>query len=314
METLRSRAALLATCAVTAWAQPQDATNGLLGEGSYIGSDEWLGSFARSILEEVAGGEGREGKERLQPRLALGASLLAERRPAEAAAELGKAVSEQPGNVTARLLYGAALLSMGDPGAAERELERCPPGAHGGLAQLFRAIALDRQGKGAAALAAYDAYLHALRLGEVERRARELRAQLGAGTAAAPRNDTAALSGSWRVFSSRLFYDRGGAGALGARSYTLLELSEDGSWRYGPSAGSWSVGKATERDWKAWGVEPYGPTRKLILEGWSGTRASGPIEETDGRIDFLWVIYRVEPPRASAPGTVHMKLGAAPQK
>jgi hypothetical protein len=31
--------------------------------------------------------------------------------------------------------------------------------------------------------------------------------------------------------------------------------------------------------------------------------------DTPGRVDFVWVIYHVEPPLVRAPGTVHMKFG-----
>ncbi|MBI5158621.1 hypothetical protein HY992_00700 [Candidatus Micrarchaeota archaeon] len=67
-----------------------------------------------------------------------------------------------------------------------------------------------------------------------------------------------------------------------------LELASFGSWNFGDSSGTWSVEEASEEDWKEWGVEPYGPTKKLVLNGWSGDKASGPIEESDERIDFFW--------------------------
>ena len=125
---------------------------------------------------------------------------------------------------------------------------------------------------------------------------------------------TKEFAGSWSVYSERLFYDRGGGGATlsassGTASTRTLSLKSDGSWEYGTSKGTWSVGAITAEDWKTWGIESYGPTRKVILAGWNKGTASGPVEESAGRIDFIWVLYRVEPPTVQNPGTVHMKFG-----
>lgn len=114
--------------------------------------------------------------------------------------------------------------------------------------------------------------------------------------------------GLWRVYSSRLFYDSGGGGSIGTDSSTKLELQNNGKWNYGSSSGTWKTELINSNDWGKWQIESYGPTRKLILNEWKGSIADGPVEESNN-IDFLWVIYRSEPPLTSAPGTVNMKFG-----
>ena len=123
-----------------------------------------------------------------------------------------------------------------------------------------------------------------------------------------------AFVGSWRLYSERLFYDEGGGGSTlsassGSASTQKLMLKADGTYSFGDSGGSWSVEPPTADDWKMWGIESYGPTRKMTLEGWNKDTASGPIEEESGTVSFIWVLYRVEPPTVSKLGTVHMKFG-----
>ena len=123
------------------------------------------------------------------------------------------------------------------------------------------------------------------------------------------------VEGVWKVYSQRLFYDEGGAGPwLSASEGTAvtqgLRIKNDGVWEYGSSSGKWSVSSITESDWKAWGINSYGPTRKIVLQDWNGNgkTASGPIEKSTN-IDFVWVIYRVEPPTVQKQGIVNMKFG-----
>ncbi len=117
------------------------------------------------------------------------------------------------------------------------------------------------------------------------------------------------LAGSWRVLSSRLFYDAGGGGALNRGVGHTLDLTKDGGWSYGSSSGTFKVQPVSPDDWKLWDVTSYGPKQKVVLAGWNGGEASGPIEESAGGVDFVWVIYRVGPPTVTAPGLVHMKFG-----
>jgi hypothetical protein len=133
------------------------------------------------------------------------------------------------------------------------------------------------------------------------------------GTAPPGARADAALVGSWRIHSSRLFFDAGGASHLGTILNTpgsrTLDLFQDGTWKFGRSSGSWSVSEAAAEDWKRWGVEAYGPKRKIVLSGWNQGQGTGPVEESDKGIDFFWILYRAEPPAVSDPGMVHAKFG-----
>ncbi len=126
-----------------------------------------------------------------------------------------------------------------------------------------------------------------------------------------PPEEPAASTTSWRVLSARIFYDQGGGGSLSTTITTRLELSDDGTWTFGSSSGTWDVSGITAGDWARWGIDSYGPTQKVVLEGWNGGTADGPIEESGGQVDFIWVIYPESPPAISAPGTVWMKFGRA---
>lgn len=97
--------------------------------------------------------------------------------------------------------------------------------------------------------------------------------------------------GEWRILSNTRY--------IGNESYysaptERLELKPDGSWSFGSSSGSWEVASIEKSDWQEWKIENYGPTRKIILNNWESRTWSGPIEENDGQIDFLWVIYDVD--------------------
>ena len=114
--------------------------------------------------------------------------------------------------------------------------------------------------------------------------------------------------GDWRVYSETLFYDAGGSGGSDSSASTTRELSlnDNGTWEFGSSSGSWYVTTIAAADWDRWGVEDYGPQRKVVLEDWNDDVADGPIEESEAGVDFLWVIYRVDEP---SPGVVQMKFG-----
>lgn len=125
----------------------------------------------------------------------------------------------------------------------------------------------------------------------------------------APNPNPKEFAGLWREFSSRMFYDAGGGGALGAGSGVPLEINSDGTWKFGGSAGKWQIEAIQGTDWKKWGVESYGPTRKMVLNGWNKDVADGPVEESDEGVDFIWAIYRVGSPTVSSPGQVQVKYG-----
>jgi hypothetical protein len=125
----------------------------------------------------------------------------------------------------------------------------------------------------------------------------------------APPNEPA-ITQPWRVYSARIFYDEGGGGDVSNTITTPLNLSTDGSWSFSDSSGTWSAEPIADDDWTRWGIQPYGPSTKIVLDGWSAGAADGPIEEAQGGgADFIWVIYREGPPAIGAPGTVWMKFG-----
>ncbi len=115
--------------------------------------------------------------------------------------------------------------------------------------------------------------------------------------------------GLWSAFSSRLFYDAGGGGALGSGTGYPMEINADGTWKYSSSAGKWHVEDVTSADWTKWKISDYGPKRKMVLDGWNNGIADGPVEESSGRVDFFWSIYRVGPPKVGVPGLVNVKYG-----
>jgi predicted small lipoprotein YifL len=126
--------------------------------------------------------------------------------------------------------------------------------------------------------------------------------------APAPSNTDPQLVGSWRFYSESLYYDAGGGGVMDSSEVvgTDLVLYEDGSWEFGSSSGWWSVAAIDGSEWDRWLVSPYGPTRKILLQGWNGGTGDGPLDEETGYVDFVWVIYHVDSPD---PGTVYIKFG-----
>ena len=119
----------------------------------------------------------------------------------------------------------------------------------------------------------------------------------------------AELAGSWRVYSERLYYDIGGAGALGIPVSRRLDLEADGTWAFGDSHGTWSTSAIDDRDWKQWDIAAYGPTTKIVVEDWNQATAMGPLERTGSRTDFIWLIYHVKPPTVNHAGVVWIKFG-----
>lgn len=116
---------------------------------------------------------------------------------------------------------------------------------------------------------------------------------------------------SWRVYSERLDYARGGhtVGGYGTVTTRELSLRADGTWMFGSSHNTWSVQPITPDDWKRWNIKAYGPTHKIVLHGWSGQDAEGPIEASKkltGWVDFFWLIYHTDKPEA---GTMSMRFG-----
>src|SRR3990172_1134970 len=91
-----------------------------------------------------------------------------------------------------------------------------------------------------------------------------------------------------------------------ASALALAALAAAAGAACGSSNGTWYVTTIDAADWSRWGVEEYGPQRKVVLEGWNDDFGDGPIEDSEAGVDFLWVIYRVDDP---SPGVVQMKFG-----
>lgn len=117
-----------------------------------------------------------------------------------------------------------------------------------------------------------------------------------------------AFVGEWRAYSEYIYYDAGGGGGsdVSASGTRRLELYDDGTWAFGSSYGYWSIEPISASDWDRWAVPAYGPERKIVLNGWNGGVEGGPVEESGGYVDFVWVIYHVDSPD---PGTVYIKFG-----
>ncbi|MBI2445586.1 DcrB-related protein [Candidatus Micrarchaeota archaeon] len=137
----------------------------------------------------------------------------------------------------------------------------------------------------------------------------KLKTTPGTQTPAAESSMAPQIVRKWRVYSQAIYYDAGAWNYLDTPATTLLEIRADQTWTFSTSTGTWSIQAIEESDWQKWGVPSYGPTRKLVLNGWNGETNDGPIEESESRVDFMWVIYRVGPPIVSSPGQIQMKFG-----
>ncbi len=113
------------------------------------------------------------------------------------------------------------------------------------------------------------------------------------------------LSGKWRILSNTRYIDTDGYYSAPTQ---LLEINGQ-SWNFGSSSGTWEIKEIEQEDWEKWQVESYGPTRKVVMHNWNGADWDGPIEESNGKIDFFWIIYDVELPGSSQPQQVQIKFG-----
>jgi hypothetical protein len=116
------------------------------------------------------------------------------------------------------------------------------------------------------------------------------------------------ISATWIAYSARIDYDRGRGGAVMTPGTQRLVIAGN-RWKYGASSGAVRVSPIVAADWRRWGVASYGPTRKATFAGWGKARADGPIEEEAGRVDFIWIMYRAQPPLVRWPGTISLKFG-----
>src|SRR3989338_1387080 len=84
----------------------------------------------------------------------------------------------------------------------------------------------------------------------------------------------------------------------------MLEIKADKTWTFGTSQGTWKVSEISEEDWNKWGIDPYKPKKKIVLENFGDDGGSGPIEAYGGEISFFWVIYKTTNPETGQ----HVKL------
>jgi len=93
-------------------------------------------------------------------------------------------------------------------------------------------------------------------------------------------------------------------------STTRLILDSSGTWAFDTSSGTLTISSIEASDWTSWGINAYdGPTRKLILTGWNKTESSGPIEESGGTINYIWLVYLYTDPDTKVTSTVQVKYG-----
>ncbi|MBI3032702.1 hypothetical protein HYY69_04460 [Candidatus Woesearchaeota archaeon] len=119
------------------------------------------------------------------------------------------------------------------------------------------------------------------------------------------------LAGSWRIYSQAIFYDKGG-NSISPPLSRRFELKSDGTWEWGNSKGTWEIKLIEPEDWKKWSLQSYGPTSKIVFKNWVPGWSDGPIEESQGSVDFMWLIFRGQSTKGDAPpdyGTIQMKLG-----
>ncbi len=121
-------------------------------------------------------------------------------------------------------------------------------------------------------------------------------------------SSTPELLGKWQVYAETVFYDTGERSWPDAPGKDLLELKANHTWNFGSATGTWAVQDLTDTDGARWATNLPGATRKLILYGWNEDLADGPLEEANGRVDSLWLLYRAGPPKLSRPGQVQMKF------
>ncbi len=121
--------------------------------------------------------------------------------------------------------------------------------------------------------------------------------------------DTNSVVGTWRAYSSYIGFVNGGHSVTELPGGEKLQINEGGTWDYGSSHGTWSVESIASSDWEKWKVSQYSPTKKIVLDGWNGGSADGPIEESSNQIDFIWVIYNAAPPVVSEDAQIQIKFG-----
>lgn len=123
------------------------------------------------------------------------------------------------------------------------------------------------------------------------------------------KNDNTLLAGGWRMLTQDNYYDTGGEEHLFSPTTLLLELKSDGTWQFGKMAGTWTATGLKDEDIKLWNMRDAAVKSKITLNGWENGIAEGPITESEKGVEFIWLIYRVQPPNAQWPGQTRIKFG-----
>lgn len=114
------------------------------------------------------------------------------------------------------------------------------------------------------------------------------------------------LSGGFRATYGRIAYDKGGGGVMPASTRQLV-LSGS-RWQYGSSSGTFSAVPIAPSDWTHWRASPSTASRKIVVSGWNGRTADGPLEGQGATVTAFWVIYRVAPPTVSASALIYLRF------
>lgn len=119
--------------------------------------------------------------------------------------------------------------------------------------------------------------------------------------------DLASVVGTWRIISETVYWNNGLSQSITPVT-TQLKINSGGSWSFGSSSGTWTTSAITAQDWTDWGIAEYASaTNKLTLANWNNDTSKGPIDETNGVIDNIWIIYNTTS-QTNGDGVIWMKL------
>lgn len=116
------------------------------------------------------------------------------------------------------------------------------------------------------------------------------------------------IAGTWRVMSMRTDYKSGFSETIVRTNTMRVSINPDHTWKFSSSSGTWKIADIKSSDWKEWGINSYGPTKKIILNNWNKKSGSGPIEISNGNVDAIWIIYQYIS-STKGPGIEQMKVG-----
>ncbi len=116
------------------------------------------------------------------------------------------------------------------------------------------------------------------------------------------------LIGKWGLHFTGLRLNEKGKWVKKVDTTTILELKADKTWTFGTSQGTWKVLPIEDEDWQKWGVDPYGPKKKIVLENFGDDGGSGPIEAYKGEVSFFWAMYKATNPETGKQASFQKKF------